>query len=147
MAGNTNTNTSTNTSGGRRSYTDSEIAEALAALELNGGNVKRTAVQLGIPRTSLLRWRDEVTTVSDTADTENRSHQFAGMWAEVMRLATERLRELIPAETDLRAVAVAAGIAADKHLDYTQGRKGAQTTVNQTNNTQLNVRVVYDDAE
>lgn len=32
---------------------------ALAALEANGGNVKLTATQLGIPRPTLIRWRAE----------------------------------------------------------------------------------------
>lgn len=124
------------------SYSDTQVQQALAALECNAGNVKRTALQLGIPRTTLLSWRDGVSRVPDT-EKPSVSHDFAAMWGEVQELATKRMRELIPGETDLRAVATAAGIAADKHLDYTLGRKGG-STVNVDNSTKT-VTITYED--
>jgi len=42
----------------RRRYSDRDRATALTALEANGGNVKRTARHLGIPRNTLQRWID-----------------------------------------------------------------------------------------
>ena len=43
---------------GRRTYSDREKAEALAALEANSDNLTRTAEDLGIPRSTLQYWRD-----------------------------------------------------------------------------------------
>jgi transposase-like protein len=40
----------------RRTYSDDERAAALAALAANGGNVRRTARGLGIPRATLEHW-------------------------------------------------------------------------------------------
>ena len=40
----------------RTHYTDEQRAEALAALDANGGNVSGTADDLGIPRGTLRRW-------------------------------------------------------------------------------------------
>jgi hypothetical protein len=42
----------------RRRYSDEDRAVALAALAANGNNLRRTARQLGIPRASLLAWRN-----------------------------------------------------------------------------------------
>ncbi len=44
---------------GRPVYTDKDKARAFALLETNGGNVKRTARDLGMPISTLRRWRDE----------------------------------------------------------------------------------------
>lgn len=44
-----------------RSYTDDDRACALVALHANGGNLRRTAAQLGMPVTTLRKWaRDDV---------------------------------------------------------------------------------------
>jgi hypothetical protein len=37
-------------------YSDDQAAHALAMLEANGGNAKKTAALLGIPRTTLRQW-------------------------------------------------------------------------------------------
>src|SRR5262245_52205925 len=50
----------------QRRYTDEDKQRALAELEANGGNTKRTARLLGIPRTTILQWRDGVTNRVDT---------------------------------------------------------------------------------
>ncbi len=47
-----------------RHYTDEQRTEALAALDLNGGNAARKADKLGIPRPTLVRWRKEHEAVS-----------------------------------------------------------------------------------
>src|SRR3954471_4456601 len=44
---------------GRPQYTNTEKARAFALLETNQGNVKRTARDLGVPVSTLRRWRDE----------------------------------------------------------------------------------------
>lgn len=43
-----------------RTYTDEEVAEALAVLKANGGNVLQTAKTTGIPRKTICQWRDGV---------------------------------------------------------------------------------------
>lgn len=128
-------------------YTDQQVAEALAALELNGGNVKRTAAETGIPRATLIRWRDGVSaaldTMADTPDTPAalpevvalvrqppQPRDFATLWAEaqydVLAAAVAVARQLTePTAENLTALTKFAGMAADKHLDYSQGRKGA----------------------
>jgi transposase-like protein len=40
----------------KRRYSDEERAEALAALDANGGNLSRTARQTGVPRITLRQW-------------------------------------------------------------------------------------------
>jgi len=40
----------------RHRYSDEERADALLALEANGGNLSRTARQMGIPRATLRLW-------------------------------------------------------------------------------------------
>src|SRR5690606_150963 len=40
----------------RRRYSDEERAEAVLAVKMNGGNVKHTAVQPGIPEATLRGW-------------------------------------------------------------------------------------------
>lgn len=44
---------------GRQQYTDQVKAAAFATLEVNDGNVKRTARDLGLPISTLRRWRDD----------------------------------------------------------------------------------------
>jgi transposase-like protein len=44
---------------GRQQYTDQAKAAAFAQLEMNDGNVKRTARDLGLPISTLRRWRDD----------------------------------------------------------------------------------------
>lgn len=42
----------------KRQYSDNDKATALAALDANSGNLKLTARELGIPASTLQRWRD-----------------------------------------------------------------------------------------
>lgn len=44
---------------GRQQYTDQAKAAAFTQLEMNDGNVKRTARDLGLPISTLRRWRDQ----------------------------------------------------------------------------------------
>lgn len=118
-------------------YTDQQVSEALALLELNSGNVKRTATELGIPRATLTFWRDKALAVDperalSPVVTEERD--FAAVWAEAQGEVLALLREKAPTAS-FRDLSIFAGIAADKHLDYSVGRKGSQVTVdNRTQN-------------
>lgn len=44
---------------GRQQYTEEAKAAAFVQLEMNEGNVKRTARDLGLPPSTLRKWRDE----------------------------------------------------------------------------------------
>lgn len=115
----------------QRVWDDNERRAAVALLIANAGNASLTAQQTGIPRTTLLRWR----VMHETADAaviprpESTQIDHAGEWSEIQQLARQRIRELIPATEDVRALGIVAGIAADKHLDYTQGRRGHTVNV------------------
>ena len=119
-----------------KQYTAAQRTDALAALELtHGSNATRAASALGIPRPTLVRWRKEHEAVSagrqmvhaeqsvDMLDTERNAH--AERWAEVQRKLLARAETLVEEAESLRDVMVDAGIAADKQMDYSQGRKGA----------------------
>lgn len=132
-------------------YTDEQRIAALAALEANGGNVKRTAAAVGIPRSTLQLWRDSaVAAAPELALTLAPAATVKTDWADLFgeaaklgaQLITENLQRyagtpLKPSE--LRDVAVVSGIAVDKHLDYRDGRKSASVTVDarSVNLTQL----------
>lgn len=119
-------------------YTDQQVAGALAALELNGGNVKATAGQLGMPHATLRLWRDRALSTNPDRPLSPAVpivRDFATLWADAQSLAiskalaiAEKLTEATP--ENLTALTKLAAVAADKHLDYTHGRKGG---------TQLNV--------
>jgi hypothetical protein len=114
-------------------YTDEQVRDALVQLELNGGNVKRTAVALGIPRTTLIEWRDGMSATTDTEKKRGDARDYGALRGEVQWTAATTALAMVadmPHTPDgLRALAVLAGIAAGKHLDYTQGRKGSTTNV------------------
>jgi len=42
----------------KRQYSDTDRGAALAALDANGGNVNKTARETGVPRVTLIEWRD-----------------------------------------------------------------------------------------
>lgn len=99
----------------KRRYSDDDRANALAALAANGGNVSRTARQLGIPVRTLAAWaRGE------------RHEEAAEMCQEKKGLLVDRLKEIAwrlaeaidnPARlqrASLSQVATAFGIVTDK---------------------------------
>lgn len=117
-------------------WTDEDRVRALATLEANGGNVSDASRATGVPRPTIIMWRENARaaglTVADRQKTD---------WAEAcgeavmlgVRIIEQNLRrydglELTPSA--LKDVATVTGIIADKHLDYRDGRKGAATQVN-----------------
>ena len=124
-------------------YTEEQRVDALARLEINGGNVLATSREVGISRATLRRWRNEVGAVEEgvrlaTAMVATEVVTPAERWLAVANQATDllssnltrynKLKTLL-APDDLRRVAVVAGIAADKHLDYRDGRASNTTNV------------------
>lgn len=132
----------------RRTYTTDEIAEGLAALELNGGNLKRTAQELSIPRKTLAGWREGVANASATIPTEASapSRDYAALWGSAQELALSSAvtmaRQLTdPTAENLTALTKLAAVASDKFLDHRDGRKGAVQIGNGADKVLVNFNV------
>ncbi len=130
-------------------YSNQERAQALARLEFNNGNAKRTANELGIPRTTLIDWRDqaiELGAVSEGAVTRHPTdwkalcEEAGTLYLDVARdsalLLQQQLQVYLALPDDeplkpqgLREVAVVSGIASDKAQDLLLGRKGTEVNV------------------
>ena len=102
-------------------YSQERVAEALAALDLNGGNVKRTALQLEIPRTTLIMWRDTVGKVPDTSKREARVEAHENQWTRIGNLYCEYL------EANLRAGVAQALIASEP--DYLRKQPAGELAI------------------
>lgn len=97
----------------RRRYSDEERAAALAALAANGGNVGRTARELGIAETTVRHWA--------TGDRHPEAAQMGERKKQDMATALEgvawKLLRSLPkkvAKAPLNQAATAMGIAIDK---------------------------------
>lgn len=105
------------TSGTRRpvAYTEEEKASALAVLKVNGGNVAKTADVLGIPRTTLISWRDSVRKLSP-ATKELRAEKNEAIAARFEALVDQLLGVVEVKADDMngRDAMLAAGVATDK---------------------------------
>jgi transposase-like protein len=100
---------------GRQHYTDEQRANALAALAANGGNVKRTAKQIAVPRKTLSHWKSGRV----HPEVAKLGHQKQGDLADKLEGLAHRLVEAMPAKIEaasLHHVAVAFGIVVDKML-------------------------------
>ena len=127
-------------------YTEEQRAAALAQLELNGGNAYRTSRQLGIPRPTLQLWyrqREAIAAGREIALQElkdagmleqspgmsSQKELFAERGGRVQQVLLDQLEKRAIKPQKLRDLAVAAGIAADKQMDYSLGRRGADVHV------------------
>lgn len=122
---------------GRRRYSDEERAAALAELEANGGNVTWTARELGVPESTLRRWRDDPNMAAPAELRAQKKESLADMWEKVARQALAFLgrafddydRHELERELPLQDVkltmapklATVAGIATEKHQLLTGG--------------------------
>jgi hypothetical protein len=98
----------------RQRYSDADKGLALAALDANGGNLKRTGRDLGIPRKTLERWAR-----GPTAERlANLRHQKKGELADRLEQIAHQLLDAITphkiANATLSEVMPALGIAIDK---------------------------------
>ena len=101
----------------RHRYSDDFRAEALAALAANGGNVKRTARQLGLPRKTLDGWATGRTPPPPAHLRHQKSERLAQALESVVRqLLEEASRPEATAAAPLKDLALALGIAVDKML-------------------------------
>ena len=98
----------------RRSYSDEEKANALLALDANGGKVALTAQQLGLPWSTLKEWKEGRGTVF--AVTELREGKRLPL-AERFEELAHRCLDLLPVKIEdasPRDLGVIAAIAVDK---------------------------------
>jgi len=100
----------------KRIYSDQEKAAYLLALKANGGNLKRTSRETGVPLATLFHWRQGDGVNSDVSDIANqKAESLAEKFERVANLLVDRLAGFIDHErTTLSMVATAAGIAVDK---------------------------------
>ena len=109
-------------------YPEAKIVDALAALELNRGNLDLTARQVGVSRPTLRKWRDAALAVSADLPLKRTDPDFASILAGKELKVLDLIGKKAPDAT-FRDLSIFAGIAADKHLDYRDGRKGTNVNV------------------
>ena len=111
--------------GGRPKYTPEQRANALATLERNGGNAKKTARDLGVPRTTLRhiagRATDSVRGVLHKDAPPDLRAELLGKWDNIASKATSivqtALDGLEPSELkvhEIERVNLIAAVATDK---------------------------------
>ena len=110
----------------RRRYSDNDRADALTALDLNGGNLSATSAAVGVPIQTLAEWRDG--RVSDAVpDLRNQKK------AEIAERLDALVHSMIDAAPDkindatLKDTMVSIGVAIDK----AQLLKGQPTAITQ----------------
>lgn len=98
----------------KQPYTDAQKADALAALDANGGNQYKTARQIGVPRKTLAEWANGRHTNVDVA-TMRQGKQVA--LAERLEMLANLLLDALPGKLDsasAKDAAITLGIALDK---------------------------------
>jgi transposase-like protein len=100
----------------RRRYSDTDQAHILAALAANGGNVARTARQVGVPRGTLQQWGRRRGVPPDVAQL---AHQKKAALADRLEAIAYQLLDAMSgkaAGASLLDLARALGILVDKLL-------------------------------
>jgi transposase-like protein len=101
---------------GRATYTDQQKAEAFALLEVNEGNIKRTARDLGLPASTIRRWRDDWNADKNLPSIEDIAQVTGNFLNDAERVRDLALRELerkLPNATAAQLVTVV-GVLDDK---------------------------------
>jgi transposase-like protein len=117
-------------------YTEQQRADALVALEANRGNIKQTAIQLGIGEATLHRWIDENSDNGDIksdialATSELVPAARKGFIVRLVNLRDKALQHLEEHFEDLtaRETVVALGILIDK-VELLEGNATSRTAV------------------
>ncbi len=100
----------------KRQYSDADKATALVALDANDGNVKRTAIQLGIPHKTLDDWAKGRNQNPAVAELHTRKK---GSLADKFENLAHLIVDAMPSKIDratLSQCAVSSGIATDKAI-------------------------------
>ena len=108
-----------------RIYTNADRVAALAALELNVGNLSKTVRQTGVPIGTLSLWRNAALSADPERalkPLEVEKTDWAALFGDALRESVRLLRAAMPTMGG-RDLAVTTGILTDKYPDFTQGRK------------------------
>jgi transposase-like protein len=101
--------------GDRRRYTDDDRSSALAKLAENGGDVSKTARELGIPPQTLRQWRDGKRHPEALQQSEGKKSELADRYERLTFKALRQAEKGIP-KLGGRDASVVAGIFTDKML-------------------------------
>ena len=109
--------------GVKRQYTEDDKATTLAMLSANGGNVKRTSRDTGIPITTIRQWRDGKGVSSAVADkSTQKKEQLDSLFERVANAYLQHaLSKEVIADTSARDAIIAAATATDK-MQLLQGK-------------------------
>lgn len=94
-------------------YSDDQRAAVLAALDANGGNLSKTARDTGVPKSTLIAWRDNVHV--PPADELRTSKKLE--LTELIRTELDAIFEAMPGKresADYKTLGTVAGILSDK---------------------------------
>ena len=111
----------------RRQYTDRQKAEALAALDANGGNLTRTSREIGVPLSTIRNWRDGMGTNGDVA--ELRSQKRGELADELTEIAWLLAGDLQDESKRRRASLVQTATSMAIVIDKTQLLRGLPTSI------------------
>jgi transposase-like protein len=97
----------------RRRYSDDDRAAALAALAANGGNLKGTARQVGVPEPTLRHWSRDATRQGAKVEAQKTAlaDQFEALAERLLAVAESKI-----GEASFVQLMTGAGIAVDKML-------------------------------
>ena len=120
------------------------MADALATLKANGGNVKRTALQLGIPRTTLKTWRDKTSSMADIIPPETKQ-TYIDLWGQAETVCANRIISLAPLSENLRDVAFSGQVAnraryTEQHPEF----QGNRTLIDQSKHVHLSTNAALE---
>jgi transposase-like protein len=94
-------------------HSDHRKAEALAVLQANGGNVAKTARQLGIPRATITLWRDGGVSEDVTESCQGKKQDLADALEALVWKCVECLPDKL-ANANAKDAATVMGIATEK---------------------------------
>lgn len=113
--------------GGRPKYTPEQRANALAVLERNGGNAKKTARDTNVERTTLREWANRKSDnvravlhkdapVEDREEQAGRFRRFSGLAMDKAMAAVALLDPKKMTSRDIREIVVSAAVGTEKDL-------------------------------
>jgi transposase-like protein len=97
----------------RRHYSDEERAACLAALDANGGNLGRTARQVGVPESTLKGWRDAPDAAAPAEVRARKKEELADLLEAFVRSSVGQLDAKLAA-ADFRDASTGIAILIDK---------------------------------
>ena len=101
---------------GKRTYSDTEKATALAMLDANGGNLSRTQRETSVPRSTLREWRDGRHHDDVTNIRQEKRVELAGLLEEKVFAMLGGITKAKIQKTGVKDLMTAVGIGTDKIL-------------------------------